>query len=84
MTYSCFKNLVVIIIILVGFQPCEFNHMTYSCFENLIVIMIMLVQIEPYVMILLLLRLLSSTWFYTLDFQWLAFFLNFISFLYGK
>ena len=51
--------------------------MTYSHFENLIVIMIMLIQIEPYVMILLLSRLLLSTWFYSLDFQWRAFFSNF-------
>ena len=54
--------------------------MTYSYFENLIVIMIKLVQIEPYVMILLLSRLLSFAWFYTLDFQWRSFFLNFFSF----
>jgi len=43
--------------------------MTYSLFENLIVIMILLIRIEPYVTILLLSRFLSSTWFYSLDFN---------------
>ena len=56
MTYSRFENLIVIMIMLVGFLPREFNHMTYSHFKNLIIIMIVLIQIEPYVAILLLLR----------------------------
>ena len=84
MTYSYFENLIVIMIMLVGFLPWEFNHMTYSHFKNLIIIMIVLIQIEPYVAILLLLRFLSPTWFSSLDFQWRAFFLNFFFLLYGK
>ena len=44
MTYSRYENLIVIMIVFVGFLPYEFNHMTYSCFENLIIIMIVLVS----------------------------------------
>ena len=43
MNNSRFENLIVIMTILVGFYPYEFNHMTYSRFKNLIVNMIVLV-----------------------------------------